>query len=131
MQILLIAILLLIFVFCVLLSLFSFFDYQMMKKIIKHLGLETEISEKKKNQTEEQLKKEKSDEAFTNMLVELSEEKKERDNAPFGTYDFNELDVFDELEHTETDPEKLLKILEYGIPDEELESIIQKLESGK
>lgn len=131
MQILLIVILLLIFVLCVLLSLFSFFDYQMMKKIIKHLGLETEISEKKKNQTEEQLKKEKSDEAFTNMLVELSEEKKERDNAPFGTYDFNELDVFDELEHTETDPEKLLKILEYGIPDEELESIIQKLESGK
>lgn len=131
MQILLIVILLLIFVLCVLLSLFSFFDYQMMKRIIKHLGLETEISEKKKNQTEEQLKKEKSDEAFTNMLVELSEEKKERDNAPFGTYDFNELDVFDELEHTETDPEKLLKILEYGIPDEELESIIQKLESGK
>lgn len=131
MQILLIAILLLIFVLCVLLSLFSFFDYQMMKKIIKHLGLETEISEKKKNQKEEQLKKEKSDEAFTNMLVELSEEKKERDNAPFETYDFNELDVFDELEHTETDPEKLLKILEYGIPDEELESIIQKLESGK
>ena len=131
MQILLIVILLLIFVLCVLLSLFSFFDYQMMKKIIKHLGLETEISEKKKNQKEEQLKKEKSDEAFTNMLVELSEEKKERDNAPFGTYDFNELDVFDDLEHTETDPEKLLKILEYGIPDEELESIIQKLESGK
>lgn len=131
MQILLIVILLLIFVLCVLLSLFSFFDYQMMKRIIKHLGLETEISEKKKNQKEEQLKKEKSDEAFTNMLVELSEEKKERDNAPFGTYDFNELDVFDELEHTETDPEKLLKILEYGIPDEELESIIQKLESGK
>ena len=131
MQILLIVILLLIFVLCVLLSLFSFFDYQMMKKIIKHLGLETEISEKKKNQKEEKLKKEKSDEAFTNMLVELSEEKKERDNAPFGTYDFNELDVFDELEHTETDPEKLLKILEYGIPDEELESIIQKLESGK
>ena len=48
MQILLIVILLLIFVLCVLLSLFSFFDYQMMKKIIKHLGLETEISEKKK-----------------------------------------------------------------------------------
>lgn len=131
MQILLIVILLLIFVLCVLLSVFSFFNYQMMQKIIKHLGLETEISEKKKNQKEEQLKKEKSDEAFTNMLVELSEEKKARDNAPFGSYDFNELDVFDELEHTETDPEKLLKILEYGIPDEELESIIQKLESGK
>lgn len=131
MQILLIVILLLIFVLCVLLSVFSFFNYQMMKQIIKHLGLEMEISEKKKNQKEEQLKKEKSDEAFTNMLVELSEEKKARDNAPFGSYDFNELDVFDELEHTETDPEKLLKILEYGIPDEELESIIQKLESGK
>ena len=131
MQILLIVILLLIFVLCVLLSVFSFFNYQMMQKIIKHLGLETKISEKKKNQKEEQLKKEKSDEAFTNMLVELSEEKKARDNAPFGSYDFNELDVFDELEHTETDPEKLLKILEYGIPDEELESIIQKLESGK
>ena len=59
------------------------------------------------------------------------EEKKAKDNAPFGTYTFNELDAFDELEHTETDPEKLLKILEYGLPDEELETIIKKLESGK
>ena len=83
------------------------------------------------NVNEAQQKKEKSDEAFTNLLVELSEEKKAKDNAPFGTYTFNELDAFDELEHTETDPEKLLKILEYGLPDEELETIIKKLESGK
>ena len=131
MQILVLVILLLIFALCVLLSVISFFNYQKLQKITEHLGLEPEISEKKKAQIEAQQKKEKSDEAFTNMLVELSEEKKAKDNAPFGTYTFNELDAFDELEHTETDPEKLLKILEYGLPDEELETIIKKLESGK
>lgn len=131
MQILFIAILLLIFAICVLLSVVSFFNYQMLQKISEHLGLEHEMNEQKKAEKIAKQKKEKSDEAFTNLLVELSEEKKAKDNAPFGTYDFNELDAFDELQHTETDPEKLLKILEYGLPDEELEMIMKKLESGK
>ena len=131
MQLLFLILLLLLFALCVVLSVVSFFNYQMLQKITEHLGLEPEISEKKKAEKEAQQKKEKSDEAFTNLLVELSEEKKVKDNAPFGTYTFNELDAFDELEHTETDPEKLLKILEYGLPDEELETIIRKLESGK
>ena len=131
MQLLFLILLLLLFALCVVLSVVSFFNYQMLQKITEHLGLEPEISEKKKAEKEAQQKKKKSDEAFTNLLVELSEEKKEKDNAPFGTYTFNELDAFDELEHTETDPEKLLKILEYGLPDEELETIIKKLESGK
>lgn len=131
MQLLFLILLLLLFALCVVLSVVSFFNYQMLQKITEHLGLEPEISEKKKAEKEAQQKKEKSDEAFTNLLVELSEEKKAKDNAPFGTYAFNELDAFDELEHTETDPEKLLKILEYGLPDEELEAIIKKLESGK
>ena len=130
MQLLFLILLLLLFALCVVLSVVSFFNYQMLQKITEHLGLELEISEKKAEK-EAQQKKEKSDEAFTNLLVELSEEKKAKDNAPFGTYTFNELDAFDELEHTETDPEKLLKILEYGLPDEELETIIKKLESGK
>lgn len=131
MQILFLTILLLLFAVCVLLGVVTFFNYQMLQKITEHLGLEPEISEKKKTEQEEQRKKEESDEAFTNMLVELSEEKKAKDNAAFGTYTFDELDVFDELKHTETDPEKLLKILEYGIPDEELEAIVKKIESGK
>ena len=38
------------------------------------------------------------------------------------------LDSFDELEHTESDPDRLLKILECGLPDEELEEIMKKLE---
>lgn len=79
MQILILVILLLIFALCFLLSVISFFNYQMLQKITEHLGLESEISEKKKAQIEAQQKKEKSDEAFTNMLVELSEEKKAKD----------------------------------------------------
>lgn len=131
MRILFLVILLLLFAVCVLLGVLSFFNYQMLQKISEHLGLEPEVSVKKKAEAEAQRKKEESDEAFTNMLVELSEEKKAKDNAPFGTYTFDELDVFDELEHTETDPEKLLKILEYGIPDEELDTIVKKLEAGE
>ena len=37
------------------------------------------------------------------------------------------LDAFDELKHTENDPDRLLKILEFGLPDEEMEEIMKKL----
>lgn len=131
MQILFLIILLLLLILCVLNAAIGLSNYRTLQRISEHLGLETEASENKKAEQEAQRKKEESDEAFTNMLVELSEEKRAKDNAPFGTYTFDELDAFDELEHTETDPEKLLKILEYGLPDEELEVIIKKLESGK
>ena len=131
MQIFFLVLLLLLFALCILLCVVSFLNYSMLQKVTEHLGIEPKESENKKALAEAQRKKEESDEAFTNMLVELSEEKKAKDNAPFGTYTFDELDAFDELEHTETDPEKLLKILEYGLPDEELEEIIKKLESGK
>lgn len=131
MQIFFLVLLLLIFALCILLCVVSFLNYSMLQKVTEHLGIEPKESENKKALAEAQRKKEESDEAFTNILVELSEEKKAKDNAPFGTYTFDELDAFDELEHTETDPEKLLKILEYGLPDEELEEIIKKLESGK
>lgn len=131
MQILFLIILLLLLILCVLNAVIGLSNYKTLQRISEHLGLENEAIENKKAEQEAQRKKEESDEAFTNMLVELSEEKKAKDNAPFGTYTFDELDAFDELEHTETDPEKLLKILEYGLPDEELEVIIKKLESGK
>ena len=83
MRILFLVILLLLFAVCVLLGVLNFFNYQMLQKISEHLGLEPEVSAKKKAEAEAQRKKEESDEAFTNMLVELSEEKKAKDNAPF------------------------------------------------
>ncbi len=122
---------LLLFLLIFVLILISVSNFKRLKKISLHLGLEIEKEKPEKQQEEAEKNKENSDEAYSNLLVELSEEKQVRDNAPFGTYTFDELDVFDELEHTETDPEKLLKILEYGLPDEELESIIKKLEEGK
>lgn len=131
MQVIFLIILLLLVALCSFSGVMVFINYRTLQRIMTHFGIESAVSEKKKADVEAQRKQEESDKAFTNMLVELSEEKKAKDNAPFGTYTFNELDVFDELEHTETDPEKLLKILEYGIPDEELESIVKKIESGK
>lgn len=131
MQVIFLIILLLLVALCCFSGVMVFINYRTLQRIMTHFGIESAVSEKKNADVEAQRKQEESDEAFTNMLVELSEEKKAKDNAPFGTYTFNELDVFDELEHTETDPEKLLKILEYGIPDEELESIVKKIESGK
>ena len=131
MQILFLVLLVVLLIICVLFGIVIIVDHKMLQRITVHIGMVPEISDKKKIEAEAQLQKAESDEAFTNMLVELSEEKKARDNAPFGTYSFDELDAFDELKHTETDPEKLLKILEYGLPDEELEEIIKKIESGK
>ncbi len=120
-----------LFLLILVLILISVSNFKRLKKISLHLGLEIEKEKPEKQQEEAEKNKENSNEAYSNLLVELSEEKQAMDNAPFGTYTFDELDVFDELEHTETDPEKLLKILEYGLPDEELESIIKKLEEGK
>ena len=131
MQVIFLIILLLLVALCSFSGVMVFINYRTLQRIMTHFGIESAVSEKKNADVEAQRKQEESDKAFTNMLVELSEEKNAKDNAPFGTYTFNELDVFDELEHTETDPEKLLKILEYGIPDEELESIVKKIESGK
>lgn len=131
MQILFLVLLVVLLIICVLFGIVIIVDHKILQRITVHIGMVPEISDKKKIEGEAQLQKAESDEAFTNMLVELSDEKKARDNAPFGTYSFDELDAFDELKHTETDPEKLLKILEYGLPDEELEEIIKKIESGK
>ena len=131
MQILFLVLLVVLLIICVLFGIVIIVDHKILQRITVHIGMVPEISDKKKIEAEAQLQKAESDEAFTNMLVELSDEKKARDNALFGTYSFDELDAFDELKHTETDPEKLLKILEYGLPDEELEEIIKKIESGK
>ena len=131
MQVIFLIILLLLVTLCSFSGVMVFINYRTLQRIMTYFGIESAVSEKKNADVEAQRRQEESDKAFTNMLVELSEEKKAKDNAPFGTYTFNELDVFDELEHTETDPEKLIKILEYGIPDEELESIVKKIESGK
>ena len=119
MQVIFLIILLLLVALCSFSGVMGFINYRTLQRIMTHFGIESAVSEKKNADVEAQRKQ------------ELSEEKKAKDNAPFGTYTFNELDVFDELEHTETDPEKLIKILEYGIPDEELESIVKKIESGK
>lgn len=54
MQLLFLILLLLLFVLCVVLSVVSFFNYQMLQKITDHLGLEPEISEKKKAEKEAQ-----------------------------------------------------------------------------
>jgi len=120
-----------IFVFVLLILLLSInaFCFALTYKIAKKVGVMTEKEVREKEKSKVEKEKEESDKAFTNMLVELSAEKQARENEKFGAYTFEELDVFDELEHTEKDPDKLLKILEYGLPDEELEAIIKELEA--
>lgn len=103
----------------------------LLMKVAKASGVIPEVAEKEKKEEEEKIKREESDKAFNNLLVELSSQKQEKDNEPFGTYTFDELDDLNEMKHTESDPEKLLTILEYGLPDEELEAIIKELEGGK
>ena len=131
MRIFFMIILLLIFIMCVLNGINNFYNYRMLQKYSNRLGAESEFGKKEGTEHKKQCMNEKADEALANMLTELSCENETKDNSPLETYTFDELDAFDEVEHTETDPEKLLKLLEYGFPDEELEEIINRLESGK
>ena len=68
------------------------------------------------------------------MLEQLSAEKtkqrEEKRQKEEINYVYNELDELDSLETKESDPDELMKLLEFGIPDEEMEEILGRIETG-
>ena len=98
-------------------------------QITKHLQIPSK-SEEKKNVIEKQIEeKEESDKQFNNMLQELADQKVAKENAQFGSYSFDELDQPKEVLQSVSEPDGLLTLLELGLPDEELDSILKELET--
>lgn len=98
-------------------------------QITKHLQIPSK-SKEKKNVIEKQIEeKEESDKQFNNMLQELADQKVAKENEPFGSYSFDELDQPKEVLQSVSEPDGLLTLLELGLPDDELDSILKELET--
>lgn len=82
-----------------------------------------------KQRQEEERKQEEADEQYTQILKELADKNivgGNNDDTYMGEY--NELDVPDQLHQTEVEPESIMQLLEFGLPDEEIAELLAQLE---
>ena len=96
-------------------------------------GIEIPMFEKQRLKRKENALKEKKDAEFTQMLEELSLKKKDTEFQDKPDYVFDELDQIDEEinRQKETDPDALLTLLEFGLPDEEFEDALTAIEDDR
>ena len=89
--------------------------------------MELSFTEEGKQRLEEAKQQEIRDEQYDKMRKKPSEQKKQESTAMF---EYNELDDLAEIDRKESSPDELLELLEFGIPDEELNDVLNKIESS-
>ena len=96
-------------------------------------GIEIPMFEKQRLKRRENALREKKDAEFTQMLEDLSLKKKDTEFQNKSDYVFDELDQIDEEinRQKETDPDALLTLLEFGLPDEEFEDALTAVEDDR
>lgn len=96
-------------------------------------GIEIPMFEKQRLKRRENALREKKDAEFTQMLEDLSLKKKDAEFQNKSDYVFDELDQIDEEinRQKETDPDDLLTLLEFGLPDEEFEDALTAVEDDR
>ena len=96
-------------------------------------GIEIPMFEKQRLKRRENALREKNDAEFTQMLEDLSLKKKDAEFQNKSDYVFDELDQIDEEinRQKETDPDALLTLLEFGLPDEEFEDALTAVEDDR
>lgn len=101
--------------------------------LAENAGIEIPLFEKQRFKRKENALKEKKDIEFTQMLEELSLQKRDAALRDKSDYVFDELDQIDEEidKQKETDPDALLTLLEFGLPDEEFEDALTAIENEK
>ena len=103
-------------------------------KVSEQRGIELPIFGDRKKKIEEDKEAEERNDRYDKMLEQLSAEKtkqrEEKRQKEETNYVYNELDELDSLEAKESDPDELMKLLEFGIPDEEMEEILGRIETG-
>lgn len=119
----------LIFIMLVWLCLFSIYAFIALYRISNHLGIELPLMKEYKQRQEEERKQEEENEQYTQILKELADKKIVGGNSD-DTYmgEYNELDVPDQLHQTEAEPESIMQLLEFGLPDEEIAELLAQLE---
>ena len=97
------------------------------------LGISLSVYARWKARRLERVEKEKKDSEYTDMLEKLCErsDRMEKKELVEDILTFDELDRPGgavDIEQPETDPDSLMTLLEFGLPDEELESVLSALE---
>lgn len=77
-----------------------------------------------KKKREEERKNEESNERYNQMLEELSQKRIVGASEVEAEEAYNELDTLEDFEQTEVEPESLMQLLEFGIPDTELAKLL-------
>lgn len=103
-------------------------------RIADKYDIKLPLFEDRKQKLEDAALEEERNDRYDKMLEQLSAEKtkqrEEKRQKEEINYVYNELDEFDSLETKESDPDELMKLLEFGIPDEEMEEILGRIETG-
>ena len=102
-------------------------------RIADKLEVELPFMEKRRLKKVDEIEKKIRDEKFDQMLKELSCEKTKQREAKAQAetgFVYNELDELSDIDRSETDPDSLMELLEFGIPDEELNQILGSLEAS-
>ena len=103
-------------------------------RIADKYDIKLPLFEDRKQKLEEAALEEERNDRYDEMLAQLSAEKTkqrvEKRQKEEINYVYNELDELDSLETKESDPDELMKLLEFGIPDEEMEEILGRIETG-
>ncbi len=101
-------------------------------RIAEKLEVELPLIGDRKRKLEEEKKEEIRNAQYDQMLAEISAEKEIKAKAKAAAeagYDYNELDQIEEIYRSESDPDALMELLEFGLPDEELDQILNSLEA--
>lgn len=101
-------------------------------RIAEKLGVELPLISDRKKKREEEKAEEIRNAQYNQFLADFSAEKKKKAKAKAAAevgYDYNELDQIEEVYRSESDPDALMELLEFGLPDEELDQILNSLEA--
>ncbi len=129
MQVTILILLIMVFLLMVCLIVFSVFAGMAIIRIADKLDVEIPFLKSYRRKCEEMRKDEEKNEKFDQMLKELSEKKIVSSPEYEESGSYNELDVFEAIEKTEDEPESIMTLLEFGLPDEELQIILNQLNS--
>lgn len=77
-----------------------------------------------KQKLEEEREHEESNERYNQMLEELSQKQIVGRSKIEPEEIYDELDSLEDFESSETEPESLMELLEFGLPDEELANLL-------
>lgn len=102
-------------------------------RIAEKLEVELPLIGDRKKKREEEKEEEIRNAQYDQMLAEISAEKEKKAKAKAAAeagYDYNELDQIEEIYRSESDPDALMELLEFGLPDEELDQILSSLETS-